>query len=96
MYSIHVKSIKEASLIYQVISLDDLIELKMGASPDYISSITLEMYDEDFQEWVDACDEYGDEIDYETLCNKEIRAHLRDVYEKGEDLTLTSSDDEEI
>ena len=93
-YAIPVASIEEASMIYNVLSLDDLIEEKMGVNPDYIGSISLEMYHSDLG-WVDALDENGYDIEFKHLCNKEFVTHMRNVYNNGEDATLEYSDEED-
>lgn len=96
-YTIPVASLEEASLIWNVLSLDDLIEEKMGVAPDYVSTISLEMHHPELG-WVDALDEDGYDIEFKHLCNKEFVSHLREVYRAGEDATLDYSDedDEEI
>lgn len=92
-YTIPVASPEEASLVYNLLSLDDLIEEKMGVAPDYMNVISLEMYSE--HGWVDALDENGYDIEFRHLCNKEFVSHLRKVYEAGEDITLKYSDEED-
>ncbi len=93
-YAIPVASPEEASLMYNLLSLDDLIEEKMGVAPDYMSTISLEMYHPELG-WVDALDEDGYDIEFKHLCNKEFVSHLREVYRAGEDATLDYSDEDD-
>ncbi len=89
LYTIPVSSLEEAALICNVLAYDDLIEEKMGAAPDYVNSISLEMWHPQLEDWVDALDEDGFDMGYKELCNKEIINHLKKVYETGKDFDIS-------
>ena len=84
-YTIPVASLEEASLIWNVLSLDDLIEEKMGVAPDYMSTIMVEKWHPQLEEWVEAFEYDSDKAEFRKLCNQELVSHLRKVYAAGED-----------
>ena len=78
-YTIPVASLEEASLLYQVILFHNLIEEKLGATPNFVGFIVLQMYDNQLGKWIKAVDENGNEINLKS-CNDDVVKHMREAY----------------
>ena len=103
IYTIPVGSIFEAALVKHSLAYTDLIKYDLGVTGDYMSSISLEVFEGGC--WVDWYDDYSgnDSLEdwleenepenYNRITN--LHKHFRAIRKNGEDLTLDYDNEEE-
>ena len=95
IFTIPVSSIYEAALVKNSLAYSDLVKYEQGATPDYDSMISLEVYQDG--EWVDWYDWYGnnnmddwlEENEHENFAKiRELHEHFQAIRKNGADLTI--------